>query len=153
MLLILCLFFYNCKSNTQLFNGQINNYFDDMKYSDVTILKRDLSNLKTLKGKREVKDKTGTSIELKWFVIINNKKEIVRFILGSQNSESIHTIKVTQDEHWEGLVECIGMLGGEDEDSLLLFESCIGSLMFNLWLDCAFAINEDDKEKNCWYKK
>ncbi|WP_203255872.1 hypothetical protein [Hyunsoonleella ulvae] len=153
MLLILCLLFFDCKSNNQLFNNQIRNFFDDLNYSDVTILKRDLSNLKTLKGKRHVKDKTGMSIELKWFVIYNDKKEIVRFVLGAQNFESIHEVKVTEEEHWEGIIDCIGELNGEDGDSVSRFDSCISNLMFDLWLDCAFAINEDDREKNCWYRK
>lgn len=136
--------FTQCSKNNRLaFSDDIKKHFGDMHYTEVTIPKSNLSNLRSISGKGIVKDRLGESVNVSWFVLVDGKGEIGGFFTGSQKLSSTGTVALTVDEAEDRIQICNTKEGEE-------LVRCVDQFMIDLWTDC-FLASDEEVEEQCWF--
>lgn len=126
------------------FAEEIEKHFGGMNYSEVIVPEMDLSKLEVIKASEIVKSKSGRKlINISWFVLVNDKREIGGFYLGSDEQKENTTVFLTIDEARDRIARCKASSGSDNA-----YVSCINRLIFKIFSDCNVSTGENG---DCWY--
>ncbi|RAJ16224.1 hypothetical protein [Olleya aquimaris] len=130
-LLFLSILFIGCGGTKNLgsVSQEVKKHFGEMNFTTTTTSEKNLTKLKTYKGKENFADKTGKVIEIRWLLVVKGDGKVSAVYAGAESQKVSNVFTMTEENINDRVDECLGMEGASLRD-------CYNQLMRDLMSEC-----------------